>query len=138
MSRVFYLASAAVLCVTAVFLWKSNGSSRRQAIDVVLEPHELQLVTPVNEGDLVPINFQLFNNTDSDIVVDDVRPSCGCMEVLSSGGLPFESGRKIAAGSSVPFRLLNAVSEHVGSHNVELTDGERKWSFELEIADAKE
>ena len=115
MNRTLYLTSTVLVCVTIAYSLGSHNVFQRPKHNIVLEPHELQFVTTFDEGDQVPINLQLFNNSESDIVVNKVSASCGCMEVLANGGVAFESGHLLKAGTSIPLRVLWGTASKYGT-----------------------
>lgn len=116
MNKKIYLLSGVIFFSALLISFFFRGSFPQEAVTdlIQLEPRELTFVSPFNEGDDIPINFQLFNKSGVNLIVNEILPSCGCMKVLTEGGATFESGLRIEPGSSIPVRIIWTTSQKYG------------------------
>lgn len=101
--RTVRVATYSALCL-ALFLGGVSFRLLRSAPQppaLGFRPAVVELIDPVNEGDLATARFQLVNSSDEPVDVIDVKAGCACTGVKGADGRPFHGPARIAPQSAL-------------------------------------
>lgn len=97
------------MLLSVVILGLSLGLFLRTIIartpKVQLEPRLIEVPIDVLQHETVPIYLMLTNQGDSPFTITKVDSSCGCMSIVTRGGLPFVDPIVVSPGDSMPWEI---------------------------------
>lgn len=107
------VATSGVIARIAYRVHTSERNSSAQPL--VCEPSAITLARDPLETEKVTVNLQLKNTSEETTTITEAVASCGCTDLVTTGGIPFDSPIELRPGEVMPWQATIDTTYRIGS-----------------------